>query len=148
MKIKRIEHVAMAVNDLDAFTGILRDKLGLTLEYTEAFPQYQTKMAMFPVGETYLEVIQATSPASDPARWIAEKGQGLYHICLEVDDIDGALAELKAKGVKLLDEAPREGHANTRIAFLDPQSTADVLIELVEMPAAPDSGHLAGDAAD
>ena len=99
-------------------------------------------------GETYLEVIKATSPASDPARWIAEKGQGLYHICLEVDDIDGALAELKAKGVKLLDEAPREGHANTRIAFLDPQSTADVLIELVEMPAAPVSGDVAGHAAE
>ncbi len=148
MKIKRIEHVAMAVNDLDAFTGILIDKLGLTLESSEVFPQYQSKMAMFPVGKTYLEVIQATSPASDTARWIAEKGQGLYHICLEVDDIDVALAELKEKGVKLLDEAPREGHANTRIAFLDPQSTADVLIELVEMPATPSSGHLAGHARD
>ena len=146
MKVKRVEHVAMAVNDLDEFVGILRDKLGLTLEYSEVFPQYQTKMAMFPVGETYLEVIQGTAPASEPARWIAEKGQGLYHICLEVDDIEGALAELKAKGMSLLDETPREGHGNTRIAFIDPRSTSGVLIELVETPAEYGDGHESGGA--
>ena len=148
MKIKRIEHVAIAVNDLDAFVDTLTDKLGLTLEYTEAFPQYRTKMAMLPVGETYLEVIQPTAPTSDTARWIADRGEGLYHICLEVDDIEGALAELKEKGVRLLDEAPRAGHANTRIAFLDPKSTADVLIELVQMPAAPVGDQYAGHVAD
>ncbi len=137
MKVKRVEHVAIAVNDLQEVMWIFREKLGLELEYTEDFPQYQTKIAMFPVGETYLELLQATAAGSDTAKWIAEKGQGLYHICLEVDDIEGALAELRAKGVGLLDERPRVGHGNTLIAFLDPRSTASVLIELVQVPAAP-----------
>ncbi len=138
MKIKRVEHVAIAVNDLQAVMRVFRDQLGLPFEYEEDFPQYQTKIAMFPVGETYLELLQATGAESDTAKWIAEKGQGLYHICLEVEDIDAALVELRAKGIGLLDERPRPGHANSRIAFLDPRSTGNVLIELAELPAA---GH-------
>jgi methylmalonyl-CoA/ethylmalonyl-CoA epimerase len=114
---------------------IFQEKLGLSLEYEEDFPQYKTKIAMYPVGETYLELLEATAHGSDVAKWIGEKGQGLYHICLEVDDIDGALAELKAKGVGLLDEKPRIGHGGSRIAFLDPRSTANVLVELAELPA-------------
>ena len=69
------------------------------------------------------------------AQWVAEKGQSLYHICLEVEDIEGALAELKGKGVALLDEVPREGHGGCKIAFLDPRSTGNILIELAEIPA-------------
>jgi methylmalonyl-CoA/ethylmalonyl-CoA epimerase len=136
MKAKRVEHVAIAVNDLQAAMRVFRDTLGLALEYEEDFPQYQTKIAMFPVGETYLELLQATGAASDTAKWIAERGQGLYHICLEVEDIVAALAELRAKGVGLLDERPRVGHGNTLIAFLDPRSTANVLIELVQVTEA------------
>jgi methylmalonyl-CoA epimerase len=95
---------------------------------------------MYPVGATYLELLQATGEASSVAAWIHEKGQGLYHLCLEVDDLDAALAELKGKGVRLLDETPRPGHGGSRIAFIDPQSTANVLIELAEIPAAPGHG--------
>jgi methylmalonyl-CoA/ethylmalonyl-CoA epimerase len=130
-----VEHVAIAVNNLQEVVRVFREKLGLVLEYEEDFPQYQTKIAMFPVGETYLELLQATGPASDAAKWIAEKGEGLYHICLEVEDIIAALAELRARGVGLLDERPRIGHGNTLIAFLDPRSTANVLIELVQVTA-------------
>jgi methylmalonyl-CoA/ethylmalonyl-CoA epimerase len=135
MKVKRVEHVAIAVKDMQAVMRIFRDKLGLPFEYEEDFPEYQTKIAMFPVGETYLELLEATGADSDVARWIAEKGQGLYHICLEVEDIEAALAELKGKGVALLDERPRAGHANSLIAFLDPRGTGDVLIELAQLPA-------------
>jgi len=134
MKVKRVEHVAIAVADLRAAMQVFQEKLGLTLEYEEDFPQYQTRIAMYPVGETYLELLQATGEASDTAKWIAEKGEGLYHICLEVEDIEAALAEVKAKGVGLLDERPRAGHGNTLVAFLDPRSTANVLIELVQVP--------------
>ena len=141
MKVKRVEHVAIAVRDIREVRRIFEDTLGLPLEYEEDLPQYETKIAMYPVGETYLELLQATGPGSDTAKWIAGKGQGLYHVCLEVADIRGALAELTAKGVRLLDEAPRVGHGGTLIAFLDPASTADVLIELVEGPAAPAAGH-------
>jgi methylmalonyl-CoA/ethylmalonyl-CoA epimerase len=136
MKFKRVEHVAIAVDNLAEVMEIFREKLGLELEYEENFPQYDTKIAMFPVGETYLELLEGTSQASDVSKWIGEKGQGLYHICLEVDDIDAALAELKAKGVRLLDKKPRAGHGGSRIAFIDPRSTANVLVELAELPAA------------
>jgi methylmalonyl-CoA/ethylmalonyl-CoA epimerase len=136
MKVKRVEHVAIAVRDLRDVMRIFQDQLGLELEYEEDFPQYQTRIAMYPVGQTYLELLEATGPESDTGKWIADKGQGLYHICLEVEDIEGALAELKAKGVRLLDERPKPGHGGTRIAFLDPGSTGGVLIELAEIPAA------------
>lgn len=135
MKFKRVEHVAIAVDNLAEVMKVFQDKLGLTLEYEENLPQYDTKIAMYPVGETYLELLEGTSQRSDVAKWIGEKGQGLYHICLEVEDIEGALAELKAKGVRLLDEKPRIGHGGARIAFLDPKSTANVLVELAELPA-------------
>lgn len=134
MRVKRVEHVAIAVKDLEAARWIFEEKLGLTLEYEENFPQYQTRIAMYPVGETYLELLQATGEASDTAKWIAEKGEGLYHICLEIEDIEAALAELRAKEVGLLDERPKIGHGNTLIAFLDPRSTGNVLIELVQVP--------------
>ena len=135
MKVKRVEHVAIAVKSLADVMRIFQDKLGLALEYEEDFPQYQTRIAMYPVGETYLELLEATGGESDTAKWIAEKGEGLYHICLEVEDIEAALAELRAKGVGLLDERPRVGHGNSLIAFLDPRSTGNVLIELAQLPA-------------
>ncbi|MFQ5827674.1 MAG: methylmalonyl-CoA epimerase [Candidatus Methylomirabilia bacterium] len=136
MKVKRVEHVAIAINNLEEVKHIFEKKLGLELQCEEDFPQRHTKIAMYPVGETYLELLQGTSEASDASKWIAQKGQGLFHICLEVGDIEGALTELRAKGVGLLDEQPRVGHGNTRIAFLDPESTANVLIELAEIPRA------------
>ena len=113
----------------------MEEKLGLSLEYEEHLPQYHTRLAMYPIGQTYLELLEADSPESETAEWIATHGEGLFHICLEVDHIEDALAELKQKGVALIDEKPRTGHANSRIAFLDPKSTGNVLIELVELPS-------------
>jgi methylmalonyl-CoA/ethylmalonyl-CoA epimerase len=136
MRVKRVEHVAIAVRNLPEVMRIFQDRLGLALEYEEDFPQYATRIAMYPVGETYLELLQATGQGSDVATWIADRGQGLYHICLEVEDIVGALAELRGRGVRLLDETPRIGHGGSLIAFLDPASTGDVLIELMQAPAA------------
>ncbi len=135
MKIKRVEHVAIALKDMTGLMKIFQDTLGLRLEYEEEFPQYKAKIAMYPVGQTYLELLEATGQDSETARFIADKGEGLYHICLEVEDIDGALAELRAKGVGLIDQVPRPGHGGSRIAFLDPKSTGNVLIELAEIPA-------------
>jgi methylmalonyl-CoA/ethylmalonyl-CoA epimerase len=142
MRVKRVEHVAVAVRSLPEAMQVFQDKLGLTLEYEEDFPQYATKIAMYPVGETYLELLAATGAGSDVGTWLAERGQGLYHICLEVDDIEAALAELRGRGVQLLDERPRVGHGGSLIAFLDPRSTADVLVELMQAPpGAEASGH-------
>ena len=133
MKIKRVEHIAIAVDSLQQSIDLLRDTFGIPLEYEEQIGQ--TRLAMLPVGETYIELLEGQGPTSGVTKWISEKGTGLFHICFEVEDIDGALAELKAKGVKLRDGAPRIGHGGSRIAFLDPASTGNVLIELAELPA-------------
>ena len=133
MKIKRVEHIAIAVDSLKQSIDLLQNTFGLSLEYEEQVGQ--TRLAMLPVGETYIELLEGQSPESGVKKWIAEKGTGLFHICFEVEDIDGALAELKAKGVKLRDETPRIGHGGARIAFLDPASTGNVLIELAQLPA-------------
>ena len=136
MKVKRVEHIAIAVKSMARMREVMEEKLGLCLEYEEHLPQYRTRLAMYPVGQTYLELLESDSPKSETSQWIADHGEGLFHICLEVEHIDDALAELKQKGVALIDEEPRIGHANSRIAFLDPTSTGNVLIELVELPPA------------
>src|SRR4051794_6916046 len=99
MKIKRIEHIAIAVKDIDAMREVLEKKLGIEFEYEEYLPQHATRLAMFPVGQTYLELLESNKPDTGTSRWIAEHGEGLFHICLEVDDIDAAMAELRVKGV-------------------------------------------------
>ena len=133
MKIKRIEHIAIAVNNMDEQRRNLEHIFGFQQEYEEQIGQ--TKLAMFPVGETYIELLQAVGPESKVGDWVRERGQSLFHLCFEVENIDEALQELKDKGIKLLDETPRTGHGGSRIAFINPESTGDILIELTEPPA-------------
>lgn len=132
MKIKRIEHVAVAVKDMRAGMDLLEAAFGLKLEYEERIGDI--RLAMFPVGQTYIELLDGVSRELPIGRQIPPEGEGLFHICFEVEDIDGALAELKQKGVKLIDETPRTGHGGSRIAFIDPRATGNVLIELAELP--------------
>jgi methylmalonyl-CoA epimerase len=138
VKIKRVEHIAIAVDSISDSIGMLRDTFGINVEYEEQLPT--TKLAMLPIGETYIELLEGRTAESGVTQWIQSKGTGLFHICFEVEDIDAALAELKQKGVKLRDETPRRGHGGSRIAFIDPASTGNVLIELAELPAA-HGGH-------
>jgi methylmalonyl-CoA/ethylmalonyl-CoA epimerase len=139
MKIKRIEHIAVAVENLEQIASLLGDKFGLDLEYTEERPT--TRIGMLPVGETYIELLQGVTPESGATKWLNENGQSLFHICFEVEDIDAALAELKAKGTPLLNDEPIIGHANCRIAFIDPKATGNLLFELAEMPKDDHTGH-------
>ena len=134
MKLKRVEHVAVAVRDMRASMKMLEETLGLELDYEERIGD--TRLAMYPVGETAIELLQAEGPASQVNDWIERNGESIYHLCFEVDDIDAALAELKGKGVKLIDETPRPGHGGSRIAFLDPEATGGIVIELAELPPA------------
>lgn len=143
MKIKRIEHIAIAVKNIEAMRDILETKLGIEMEYEEFLPQHATKLAMFPVGQTYLELLQSDKPTSGTAKWIAERGEGLFHICLEVDDIDAAMAELRGKGVGFQTEQPMIGHGNCRIVFLDPKCTGNLVIELAEQPKDGHGSHQA-----
>jgi methylmalonyl-CoA/ethylmalonyl-CoA epimerase len=91
------------------------------------------RLAMLPIGESAIELLEPQSEKGATAEWLKAKGDSIWHICLEVDDIEGAIAELRAKGVKLQDEVPRSGHGGHKIAFIDPASTAGILVELVEM---------------
>ena len=133
MKIKRVEHIAIAVDSIQQSLDLMRGTFGLTLEYEEQIGQ--TKLAMLPVGETYIELLEAVGPESGVQDWIDRKGTGLFHICFEVDDIEGAIAELKAKNVKLQSESWKTGHAGSKIVFLDPSATGNCVIELAELPA-------------
>ena len=135
MKLKRVEHVAIAVNDMAESMKMLKDTLGIKMEYEEQIGS--TRLAMYPVGETYLELLSSDAGPKDSrvTEWIEQNGQSLFHLCFEVDDIDCALDELKAKGIKLLDEEPRTGHGGSRIAFINPESTGNILIELAEISA-------------
>lgn len=135
MKIKRIEHVGVVVRDVEASRRLWEDCFGIRLSGSEAFADRPVRLALYPVGESMVELIAGTTPDSKHARMVAEGRGGLNHICFEVEDIDAALAELKQKGVPLLDEVPRLGHAGCRIAFIDPKATENCLIELAELPA-------------
>ncbi|MCC7082970.1 MAG: VOC family protein [Burkholderiales bacterium] len=135
MKIKRIEHVGVVVRDLEASRRLFEDCLGIPLAGTEVSQLNRLKLSMYPVGEAMVELLTGLDPDSKFARLVAEGKTGLNHICFEVENIDEALAELKAKGVPLLDPVARPGHAGCRIAFLDPAGTEGCLIELAELPA-------------
>src|SRR5215213_11231413 len=113
MKIKRVEHVAIAVQSLGPSIELLRDTFGLSLEYEEQIGQ--TRLAMLPIGQTYIELLEGQGPESGVTKWIEQKGTGLFHICFEVEDIEGAIAELKAKNVKLQSDTWRTGHAGSKI---------------------------------
>lgn len=133
MKVKRIEHVAIAVRDLAESRVFWEDVLGLRLEHRETFPGVDVDVALYSLGSCMVELLCGTTSDSAYGRFIHERGESLHHLCFEVDDLDAALEELKAKGIRLRDEVPRAGHQGSRIAFLDPGSTGHVLIELVEL---------------
>ena len=138
MKIKRIEHIAIALKNMDTVKDVLANKLGIAMEYEEHLPAHATTLAMFPVGETYLELLQSDKAESGTNKWIAERGEGLFHICLEVDDINASMQELRHKGIRFETEQPLIGHGNCRIVFMDPATTGGLGIELAEQPKA---GH-------
>jgi methylmalonyl-CoA/ethylmalonyl-CoA epimerase len=137
MKVKRIEHVGVVVRDVEASRKLWEDCFGIPLGGVEENPKRNTRLALYPVGESMVELIAGTTADSRHARMVSEGKGGLNHICFEVEDIDEALAELKAKGIPLIDPVPRIGHAGCRIAFIDPSATENCLIELAELPARP-----------
>jgi methylmalonyl-CoA/ethylmalonyl-CoA epimerase len=131
MAIKRVDHIAVVVGDLDAALATYRDALGMTCTHTDIIPEQDVKMAFLPSGDTEIELLEPLSAQSGIGRYLASRGEGMHHICLEVDDIEATLAELKAKGTQLIDETPRRGVFG-RIAFIHPKGAHGVLIELME----------------
>jgi methylmalonyl-CoA epimerase len=131
MAIKRIDHIAIVVEDLGKALGVYRDALGMNVTAVKEMPEQDVKMAFLPTGDSEIELLEPINPDSGIARYLAKRGEGLHHVCLEVDDIAATLAELKARGAQLIDETPRQG-AYGKIAFIHPKGAHGVLIELVE----------------
>jgi methylmalonyl-CoA/ethylmalonyl-CoA epimerase len=127
-----LDHIGIAVSDLAAALAFYRDALGLEIEAPEEVASQRVRAHFIPTGEAALELLEATAEDSPIAKYVAKRGPGLHHITLRVDDIDAALAELKVRGVRLVDEAARPGAHGSRVAFVHPASTHGVLIELKE----------------
>ena len=125
-----LDHVGIAVGELDDALAFYRDVLGLEVEAPEEVPSQRVRAHFIPVGESTLELLEATAGDSPVAKFVAKRGPGLHHVCLRVEDIVAALAELTAKGVRLIDETPRPGAHDSLVAFLHPASTHGVLVEL------------------
>jgi methylmalonyl-CoA/ethylmalonyl-CoA epimerase len=132
-----LDHVGIAVSDLTTALAFYRDALGLDIEGTEDVESQNVRAHFASVGEARLELLEATAPESPIAKFIDRRGPGLHHITLRVDDIHGALAHLKARGVRLIDEHPRPGAEHSLIAFVHPASTGGVLIELKQGATTP-----------
>jgi len=135
MKALKLDHVGIAVEDLDAALAIYTGVLGLELHGTEVVEEQKVKTAFLPLGGSEIELLATTDPEGPIGKFIAAKGQGIQHLAFRVEDIDAALAELKAKGVRLIDEKPRYGAGGARIAFIHPKATNGVLVELCERKA-------------
>ncbi len=131
MAIKKIDHIAIVVEDLERALGVYRDALGMTVTDVREMPEQDVKMAFLPTGDSEIELLEPINPDSGIARYLAKRGEGLHHICLEVDDIEATLADLKDRGAQLIDETPKRG-AYGKIAFIHPKGAHGVLIELVE----------------
>lgn len=129
MKVTRVAHIAVAAAQMDQMKAVFGDLLGVPL-LREARFESGTEMAMYQLGNLEMEVLHNPSPNSLPGRFLQEKGPGYYHICLEVEDLEAALAELSVKGVLALADSPRKGATGTPVVFLDPATTGGLLIEL------------------
>jgi len=132
MRILSVDHIGVAAKGIDESVKFYTDILGLKLAGTEEVVEQKVRTAFLPVGESELEVLESTAPDGPVARYIDKNGEGIQHIALRVDDIEAALAELKEKGVRLIDEVPRRGAGGTKIAFLHPKATGGVLLELCQ----------------
>lgn len=129
--IKRVDHIAIAVNSADDALSVFDNLFGLKADNMELIPDQGVKAATIRVGDTNIEFIEPTDPEGGVAKFIEKKGEGFHHICVEVDDIDEELRSLAARGVDLIDKQARKGLAG-RIGFLHPRATKGVLIELVQ----------------
>ncbi len=132
--INRINHVAIVVEDLDAALRFWRDALGLPLSKTEENPGENVDIAFLPLGESEIELLKPTDPDSGIGKYLAKKGQGMHHLCVEVDDIDAVIARLTGHGIEMINETPRVRDEGTRYAFVHPKSAGGVLVELYELP--------------
>jgi len=130
--IDKIDHIGIAVRDIEKAIALFRDQIGLDFKGVEEVEDQKVKIAFFTIGESKVELLQTTEPAGPIGKFIDKKGEGVHHISLRVKDIEAKLKELKAGGVELIDNEPRLGAGGAKIAFLHPKSTGGVLLELCQ----------------
>lgn len=130
----KLEHIGIATRGIDEAIGFWRDALGLEVVETEEVEEQKVRVAMLPVGEPRVELLEPTSADSPIAKFLEKRGPGIHHIAMRVQDIRATLARLKEKGARLIDEAPRVGAGGCLVAFIHPASSGGVLLELVEHP--------------
>ena len=132
--IKRINHIAIAVNNLEEAAKFYQTVMGLTLSGVEVVSAQKTKVGFFKIGESNIELVQPAEPDSPLVKFLETRGQGIHHICLEVDDVEAEVKTFLEKGATMVDQRPRPGAHNTKVAFVHPKSSGGVLIELCEYP--------------
>ncbi len=132
MKILKIDHIGIAAKSIGQAAPFWTDILGLPIRTQETVAEQEIAALFLPIGESEIEVLESTTQDGAIARFIRSRGEGMQHIALRVDNIDAALSELKQKGIRLIDQKPREGADGSRIAFIHPESTHGILLELVE----------------
>jgi methylmalonyl-CoA/ethylmalonyl-CoA epimerase len=128
----RVDHIGVAVEDLGAAIALYGDTLGMELAHREVVPEQGVEAVLLDVGENHVELLAPLGPDTPVGRFLAGKGPGLHHVAYQVGDIDAALARLREQGVRLIDEQPRVGIRNSRVAFVHPKATGGVLTEIVE----------------
>ena len=132
MNVTRVDHIGIAVKNLDEMVKWYEDTLGVKAHGTEIVEEQKVKVAFLPIGESELELLEDTTGDGAVAKFIEKNGEGIQHIALRVDNIEETLAELKAKDVRLIDQTPRYGAGNASIAFVHPKATHGILLELCE----------------
>lgn len=132
MTVKRIDHIAVVVDDIEGALNFWRDGLGMEMTHLEEVKEQESIVAFLPTGGSEVELVKPTTDTSGVAKYLAKRGPGMHHICVEVDDIHATLAQLKAKGIKLINETPTIGAGGKQIAFVHPGSTSGVLVELYQ----------------
>ena len=128
----KIDHIGIAVKAVAEAAKVYEQALGLMVSSVDQIDEQGVRVAMLNVGESQLELLESTRPGSPIEKFISKRGEGLHHIAVQVDNIELMLAHLKASGIRLIDQTPRKGAHNTRVAFIHPSSTHGVLVELVE----------------
>lgn len=137
--LKKIEHIGVAVQNIEKSIPLFRDILGIPLEKVYESDTIKTKIAFFPLGDSTIELIEAMDPSSPVAKFVQKRGEGIHHICFGVENVEAALRHFEAQGIELLNKTPRRMENGDLVAFLNPKSTNGILIELVEMEAEPRS---------
>jgi methylmalonyl-CoA/ethylmalonyl-CoA epimerase len=128
----KLDHIGLATHELEEGLALWRDTLGLKVETTEEIQEQGVRVAMLPIGDTHVELLEPLSPESPVGKFLSKRGPGIHHLAVEVQDIHASLADLKKRGARLIDETPRVGARGCLVAFVHPATTNGILLELVQ----------------